>query len=461
MNTTVVEFRQYHNGVPVFRCGVSVLLQSDTGSVVQASNAFNYDVPNLGTSAKELASKVQKLDGPKMAELIELERNLSRVRTIREDLTWTNQKVTVNGIRETVYRYDPETRTHSHKEGKHSDRNIVERALEFSLPRVSRDLKAGDFRLGHEVFFTTAFDEVRLNWHSIVDAETEDLLYLRPLIDQASGYVFDRDPLTTTGDTSIVPSAATAVLNGPRNPRPMPGNPALPNLNGQYVQLAEIQLPLVAPPTSAAGTFDYNPDTDDFSGVNAYYHSDTCFRTVEEMGFNMATYFDGTAAQPGFGVPVDHRGCFACVNAAAFGNLMGDGIGFFTYGVLQAGQPVGFATSVRWVWHEFGHAILWDNVHSPNFGFAHSCGDSLGTLYCDPGSKAPDRFESFPWTTQSTPSIDRRHDRDVTAGWAWGGVNDDGSYGSEQILNTSHFRAYRAIGGDNPELCNNSGLRGT
>jgi zinc metalloprotease ZmpB len=42
--------------------------------------------------------------------------------------------------------------------------------------------------------------------------------------------------------------------------------------------------------------------------------------------------------------------------------------------------------------------------------------------------------------------------RDVTAGWAWGGANDVGGYESEQILATSHFRIYRSIGGDSDNL---------
>ena len=38
----------------------------------------------------------------------------------------------------------------------------------------------------------------------------------------------------------------------------------------------------------------------------------------------------------------------------------------------------------------------------------------------DPGSQAPDRFLTFPFT----PLL-RRHDRSVAAGFAWGGSQDD------------------------------------
>lgn len=157
------------------------------------------------------------------------------------------------------------------------------------------------------------------------------------------------------------------------------------------------------------------------------------FRLVADFGFNVATYFDGTT----FPVPVDHRGLGTAVNAQAPGNATGDGSGGFRFALAQAGETVGIAADRRVVLHEFGHALLWDHVNSPNFGFAHSAGDSLAAILCDPDSNVSDRFLTFPWITTSTPSIDRRHDRDVTAGWAWNGVNDVGGYSSEQILATS------------------------
>ncbi len=62
----------------------------------------------------------------------------------------------------------------------------------------------------------------------------------------------------------------------------------------------------------------------------------------------------------------------------------------------------------------------------------------------------PERFRYAPFRPFTT---ERRFDRDVAAGWAWGGgTNDDGDYGSEQILATCHFRIYRSIGGDHENL---------
>jgi zinc metalloprotease ZmpB len=150
-------------------------------------------------------------------------------------------------------------------------------------------------------------------------------------------------------------------------------------------------------------------------------------------------YFDGTT----FPVPVDHQGEGAAVNAHAIGNAAGNGMGKFTNGLAASGCAVGIATDVRVALHEFGHALLWDHVNSPNFGFCHSAGDTLGVLLSDPGSLAPDRFVTFPFV-----DIGRRHDRDVAAGWAWGGAQHDTQYGSEQILSTLLFQVYRSTGGD-------------
>ena len=449
MDTSVIEFEQRVNGIRLWKSGTTVCLNSDTFAVLNANNSFDYDVPSLKIDSKKLDEHSQKLDEKAIASLISLDKNLQRAQKVRKDIDLSNIKLKINKFDHVVYRYDPDARQEEPSPKENGDRDLVARTLKLVLPNVDKGIKEGQYCVSTEVFFSMVLDRLTMNWHTLIDYETNSVLYLRPLIAQISGWIYERDPHTSTGDTSILPSSPTDVLNTPRTPKLLPGITALPNLQGEYVAITEVLPPTVAAPTSAAGKFDYDADTDDFTAVNAYYHADAVFRMVEEMGFNMATYFDGTS----FPVPVDHRGCFECVNAAAWGNAGGDGLGSFTFGVVEVGQPLGIATSVRIVLHEFGHAILWDNVHSPNYGFAHSAGDSMAALLCDPRSKAPDRGMTFPLLTAANPTIDRRHDRDIAAGWAWGGVNDDGQYGSEQILSTSHFRAYRSIGGDHPDLC--------
>lgn len=449
IDTTVVEFEQRCNGIRVWHGGASVLLKADASGILSATNSFDYDIPTMKVDRKLLAAHAKAMDAKQLSELVALDKNLKRLKKARADIKLAKPKITVNKIDQVLYCYVPKARQEPEKHPEGADRDLAARLLELVLPAVKKGIKAGQYYIVTEVLFMMDFGKFALNWHALIEPETNSVVYIRPLVAQSSGWVYEHDPITLTGDASIVPGSPTEVLNAVRTPKVLPGITALPALNGEYIQISEINDPIIAPPTSASGRFDYDADTDDFSAVNAYYGSDKVFRMVEEMGFDMGSYFDGTS----FPVPVDHRGCFGCVNAAAWGNAGNDGLGSFTYGLIEVGQPVGIASSIRIVLHEFGHAILWDNVHSPNFGFSHSAGDSLAAMLCDPRSKALDRYQTFPWLMLVNADIDRRHDRDIAAGWAWGGTEDDGGYGSEQILSTTNFRAYRALGGDHPELC--------
>ena len=129
-------------------------------------------------------------------------------------------------------------------------------------------------------------------------------------------------------------------------------------------------------------------------------------------------------------------------------------------------NPLGRACDPRVHLHEvLGHGILFEAVDDGFMGFAHSAGDSLSLIYFDPNSQCKGvdgtalgkpgdlRFTYVPWH----PSLNRRCDRNVAAGWAWNGSRDDGhttddKYGAEEILETTLFNFYRSIGGDHPNL---------
>jgi len=106
--------------------------------------------------------------------------------------------------------------------------------------------------------------------------------------------------------------------------------------------------------------------------------------------------FNSTAPDSQFPLPVDHRGFNDEINAMAPGNTRGDGSGGFIFGLVAYGKQVPMSADFRVAAHEFCHALLWDAVGSPNFGFAHSAGDALGSIFCDPGSHLTDCFKSFP-----------------------------------------------------------------
>ena len=153
-------------------------------------------------------------------------------------------------------------------------------------------------------------------------------------------------------------------------------------LSGNLGRVVDVDPPAIPPPTTTTPfSFTYTAVSNDFTAVNAYYHTDWMYRFIEGLGFNVATYFDGTT----FPVPVDHQGKGNAVNASANGNAAGNGMGKFLYGLAQAGQTIGIAADVRVCLHEFGHALLWDHVNSPNFGWCHSAGDTLAAILHDPG----------------------------------------------------------------------------
>lgn len=297
-----------------------------------------------------------------------------------------------------------------------------------------------------------------MNWRMLVDVETNTILNLRALISPVSGLLFAADPITATGNAANSPAANNATLNPVRTSQallgltaPAPGNNQA--LTGNFVQISDFELATAAPPTEAPGSnFDYDARTDNFAAVNAYYHCDRFFRLVENLGFTISTYFDGTT----FPISVDHRGRFGSLdgierNASCSGD--GDGIANVDFELADLGDttnPMGIASDWRVVLHELGgHGIIYEHCGStPNFGFSHSAGDSFAVILNDPTTQAADRFESFPWVS----FIGRRHDRTVAAGWGWGGVNDDTGYSSEQILSTTMFRVYRSIGGDSTSV---------
>ena len=280
------------------------------------------------------------------------------------------------------------------------------------------------------------------------------MLYLRAFVACANGEVFVNDPASRSNVPTVVATAAETVLTRWKQTVMLPGLTAPSTgsnqaLAGEFVRVTDTDLPTAPPPTEPVGTnFNYEVRTDNFSAVNAYYHCDRLFRMMQGMGFvirGSSGYFNGT----NFPVSVDHRAIVLGdeVNSAFYADAEGDGIGRFAFGRCVSGTTVGMCTEFQTVAHEFGHAILQDSVHAGNFGFCHSAGDSLGVILADPYSILTDRFLTFPWCPITGPG-ERRHNRSVASGYAWGGTLDDRDYGSEQILSTTLFRVYQVTGGD-------------
>ncbi|HEX7758878.1 MAG TPA: hypothetical protein VF459_05225 [Caulobacteraceae bacterium] len=434
MDSTTVSYVQTMFGLPIYQAGVSVTTHQPDNAIAAATSTLHYDI-----EAAPPADALKPAMGLTAA-------TGSYDEVVRKAIP--NAKgMRINHTSLLVYRYDATKRISDHVEtGPEAAWGPEPPTLPLAEPPAS--IKDGTHYVVVEALFTLPMpDYGPLNWKAFIEPDSGAVLYLRALVDGVTGLVFDRDPITKTGNLADLPNAAGAVLDALRDNvaladlvPPVSGHQAL---TGSFVQLFDVSAPTVASPTTVLPfNFAFASRTNDFAATNAYYHCDRFFRFVRDQGFNIPTYFDGTA----FPVHVDHRALGNVINAQCQGNALSNGIGAVVFALADTGDttnPIGISADWRVVLHELGgHGILWDHVNSPNFGFAHSAGDSFAVILNDVDTHAPDRFVSFPWV-----NIGRRHDRPVN-GWGFGGANDVGGYSTEQILATTHFRLYRSIGGD-------------
>lgn len=433
---SVVVYTQTLAGLSVFDANLGVQINNKKRNVMSAQSSMHSNIKIKNPKSSKAKFKSKKLGRTRFEKL-------------------TGFKVVdfkmANIHRQLVYRFveserTDEPHTHDHEEG-----GCFGGSVDY-IPEL-RKLKTKFYEGAHyivdEILWTGSLEKEQAtsHWRVLIEPETEEILYMRAFVSGVTAMVYDRDPQTQTGDI-VLTSSPVATLDSYRNNVTLSGlTPTTPNqgLIGEYAEILDLSPITAAPPTvpSIPGQFIYDADTDDFSAVNAYYHVDRCFRTMAEFGYDIPTFFPNTL----FPIPVDHRGENGAVNAHCYGNGMGNGIGSMTYGKISSSDNIGIATSNRVVWHEFGHGILYDHVSGPNFGFAHSAGDSMAIIMNDPGSNEADRFDTFPYLQDTTP-LGRRHDRDVTAGWGWFGSNYNTQYNGEQILSTTLFRLYRSLGGD-------------
>jgi hypothetical protein len=484
-DSSTFAFAQTYLHVPVWRTGISVTVKGEPGEIVESTNTtlpgVRAELPPEDAIARwrDLTAEAERRGAGDGGNGAERAAAAPSDQLVREALGLTEgraregdgaaipdaARLRVNQGRFFVYRYDPEQRQPeapqaAREEGLDLERDDVE--LTFPLPPVPDTIKPGSDYLVNEVVFTLPFAGIdRLNWRALFEVETNAVLWMRALIAGVHGLVFTYDPITSTGVLTNTADQPAGTLD------PLRDDVTLPDLNGPVggvqslaganVVLADDSPPAIAPPTEPTGTdFDYISRTNEFAAVNAYYHANNFFAVVEDLGFDRNTYFDGTS----FPVHVDHRASISDpggieINAFCAGDAQGDGIGLVGYclaNLSDTTHPLGRAVDKYVHWHEIGgHGILWDHVDSPNFGFSHSAGDGLAGLQNDPESLLREMglVERFRYTPFRPI---RWMNRDVAAGWGWGGANDTGGYNSEEILATTHFRIYRSIGGDSADL---------
>ena len=386
---------------------MAVHVKHDPYRVVAASSTRHPDLTVKRPPPKAL-SRFKEIDEPTLASLLGLKPGSKQAKSLK-----------ITDRRLVVYQYEAAKRQ-PEAEGAGEEEDLVAHDHP-TLPLPA--LPAAIVEDGHYVSLLVHFElgtsrYPTLNWRAIIDVATGAVLHLRPFVDDVNALVFPEDPITTS-PSGPLPSAASALLNAKRASVPLQGlNPpsgGTQALQGSIVKVSDVESPAVAPPTEPSGTdFAFDSRTNEFAAANAYFHCDRFFRLVEGMGFPLGPYFGPTP----FPSPVDHRGFGGTgnvINAHCLGLGGGTGILQTAFALADLGDlthPIGIACDWRVVLHELGgHGILYPHVHSPNFGFSHSAGDSFAAILNDPISAAPDRFVTFPWV-----NIGRRHDRPVTGG---------------------------------------------
>ncbi len=438
MGTTVVTFAQTYKGAPIIDGGFSVYVNDNQMQVTRSQNSIHYDmnIKEPSANAKYMPNDIT-------------EDKLSQILGINES-TIGKEKPQIHTKKLSIYQYEPELRLdYKIKENEEFRKSVYN---SMTIPDVSQEIQPNAHYFVSEIIFsfTLANWTEPVNWRAYIEVETGSILHLLALLDFVDGFVYTTDPLRLTGDINIRPSSGAAVLDNLRTLVTLEGlRPPNPQnnkieLKGDLVELADVSNPFISPPSEpSSGSFQYEVLTDNFAAVNAYYHSHNVFKMAKDMGFP----FNKTR----FPVRVDHRavigdGCINgnCVNAMAPWTPNGGSDGF-RFALAEMNTKFGIANCYDIVLHEFGHSLLEESVDHPNLGFAHNCGDALAAIICDPDSNSADKGKTF-------YCINRRHDRKVSQGWGWGGINDtgfptNGGYRSEEVLSTTMVRIYNSIGG--------------
>lgn len=204
----------------------------------------------------------------------------------------------------------------------------------------------------------------------------------------ARAWVFLQDPISQTGEKAHDPAAAPELLDACRREVKLRLTPATrgkrQGLESAYVKLVVSPL-RIEPPTEVSNggtvTFDYRARTNEFAAVNAFYHCDRMFRQLKEkFGFDLDRCFR-YAKLP---IMVMHRGIIEgscpngeCINAQVEVDKSNKRIEmrFALADLRNRRHPLGLATDARFVWHEFGHALLAAATGELELPFAHNIGE--------------------------------------------------------------------------------------
>lgn len=440
---SILTFSQTYFGLPIWKAALALRIDQKDMSVISSVSSLTYDDLQVKRPDQSEISNYEKIRPNELAELLGF--------GSANDL-----KINESGNLH-IYKYLEETRL-----GEPLKEADLKPLKEIPSKLKPVNLAENKYYIVKEVLFSYTLEGIGLlNWRCFIELETGNILYLTPFTSSVTGLVFEYDPITQGANVDVNDSDSTlnqhrTAVTLQRLENPGSGNQELRgDSNNGYAFIIDPtdhpndplhSSPAENPPNEpSSNNFNYNAPTADFAAVNAYFYVDRFIALIVDLGIQISDQFPNTSIP----LHIDHRGWNDQFQASAPGNLNGTASIGIRLGAASTQSPyLGMGTAYRVILHEFGHVLLYDHANSPNFGFAHSYGDSLAAILNDPVSQAPDRFYTFPWADSAGSAVGRRHDRSVSAGWAWDGSNDGGGYSSEQILSTTLFRIYRSLGGD-------------
>ena len=111
-------------------------------------------------------------------------------------------------------------------------------------------------------------------------------------VSTASAVVFDPDPRTTLADATLEDNSPASSFDPAYVTRTLQGvtlNNGTYSLQGQYVNITEIESPTRAPSTSTTGSWTAKRGNNAFNDVVTYFHLDQNQRYIQSLGFKGST----------------------------------------------------------------------------------------------------------------------------------------------------------------------------